>query len=412
MMKTAVLLIAAACAVLPACNKIDPGTPGKVEAAELVPIELTEVEQAVNVASNAFGLKLFRELQEEGKNMAISPLSISLALSMAAEGANGDTYAEMARVLGWGDAGKEEVGAYYKKMIDGLKTADRNVLFTSANSCWIAKDFTVKPDYMKALTDYYAADAASVDFSLKKTYDEINRWCSDKTDGKIPTILDKQSPNYRMVLINALLFKAPWAVTWTVKPRRRFNAEAGAHYNSKKDYLYVEDEELSYKENEDFEYVGIPYGNGTYKMDIIFPKERKSLSGVLAGLHDDYYSGAARAKVTLYLPKWSEAFKAEDELLGALKKLGLRLPFSPDADFSGISEEPLLINMIIHKTQVDVTETGTEFAAATALTMVFGSANPTEPELKRVTVDHNRPFLYVIRETTSGAILLMGAIKQ
>ena len=100
--KTAVLLVAAACAVLPACNKIDPGTPGKVEAAELVPIELTEVEQAVNVASNAFGLKLFRELQEEGKNMAISPLSISLALSMAAEGADGDTYAEMARVLGWG----------------------------------------------------------------------------------------------------------------------------------------------------------------------------------------------------------------------------------------------------------------------------------------------------------------------
>ena len=80
--------------------------------------------------------------------------------------------------------------------------------------------------------------------------------------------------------------------------------------------------------------------------------------------------------------------------------------------FSGISEEPLLINKIIHKTQVDVTETGTEFAAATALTMVFGSANPTEPELKRVTVDLNRPFLYVIRETTSGAILLMGAIKQ
>ena len=212
--------------------------------------------------------------------------------------------------------------------------------------------------------------------------------------------------------MSKLYFKAPWAVTWTVKPGRRFNAEAGARYNSKKDYLYVDDEELSYKANEDFEYVGIPYGNGAYKMDIIFPKERKSLSGVLAGLKDDYYSGAARAKVTLYLPKWSEAFKAEDELLGALEKLGLRLPFSPDADFSGISEEPLLINMIIHKTQVDVTETGTEFAAATALTMVFGSANLPEPELKRVTVDLNRPFLYVIRETTSGAILLMGAIKQ
>lgn len=408
--KTAVLLVAAACAVLPACNKIDTGTPGKVEAAELVPINLTEAEQAVNDASNALGLKLFRELQKEGKNMAISPLSISLALSMAAEGADGDTYAEMARVLGWGDAGKEEVGAYYKKMIDGLKLVDRNVLFTSANSSWMAKDFTVKPDYMKALTDYYAADAASVDFSLKKTYDEINRWCSDKTDGKIPTILDNQNSYYRMVLINALLFKAPWAVTWKVKPGRRFNAEAGAQFNSKKDFLYVEDEELPYKAYEDFEYVGIPYGNGAYKMDIIFPKERKSLSGVLAGLQDNYFSGAKRAKVTLYLPKWSEAFKAADELLDALMKLGLRLPFSPAADFSGISEEPLIISDIIHKTQVDVTETGTEFAAATALVMVFGSANPKEPE--RVTVDLNRPFFYVIRETTSGAILLMGAIKQ
>ena len=419
-MKKYFLLLLAAGLLSWSCEKIVPqGLPEEEpeeetltqeEPAPLVPIKLSKEDTAVRDASNTFGLAVFQKLcaLSDGKDVSFSPLSLSLALSMVAEGAEGDTYQQFAQVLGWGDATLYEVACYYQKMVEGLVKADANVKFTSANSFWAAKDLTLKPDYLSRLKEYYAAEGYSVNFADPATLNQINRWCSDKTDGKIPKMLDALDSNTRLTLINALLFKAPWGWNWTIKKLRKFTGTAGT---TKKNYLFCA-RMLDYGDYGDFEYVGLPYGNTAYEMDIVFPKAGKSFQDILSTLTFDDFDLAGRAYVELYLPRWSSEYSSEYRLPVALKALGLTLPFDlAHANFSGISEESLFISNILQKVRIDVTEKGTEFAAVTVINMDGAVATPpVVPEM--VVLDLNRPFLYFIRERTSNTLLLAGTLSQ
>ena len=412
-MKRITPILAIALLALPACSKLDrEGNLRPDEVAPLVRIELTKGEQAIRDASNDFGLKTFRSLYTGSKDgtVSFSPLSLSLALAMAAEGAEGDTWQQFRDVVGWGAATKEDLGAYYMKMTEGLVKADANVLFTSANSFWAAKNFPLKEDYASLLKRYFAAESYTVDFSQPATLKQINGWCSDKTDGKIPQMLDDLDPRTALMLINALLFKAPWQLTWDILQNRDFRTVSGQ--KTKKDYLYVKDKQLTYGDFGDFELVRAPYGNGAYQMDIILPKEGKTLAEVLPQVESDVVNyGLKTTDVTLYLPKWSTDYSTEDLLIPALKAQGLTLPFDPNlADFSGISTKPTFIDMILQKVRIDVTEKGTEFAAVTVIGFKVNSAGPVS--YPKVTVDVNRPFAYTIRETTSGTILLLGTLSN
>ena len=412
-MKRILLILSAVLLVHPACSKLDREENLRPdEVAPLVRIELTKGEHALTEASNDFGLKTFRSLYSAsgGGTVAFSPLSLSLALAMAAEGAEGDTWQQFREVLGWDAATKDDLGAYYRKMIEGLVKVDANVLFTSANSFWAATNFPLRPEYGSLLERYFAAEAYQVDFSQPATLAKINGWCSDKTDGKIPRMLDELDPRTALMLINALLFKAPWKLTWEVLTNRDFTTATGA--KTRKDYLHTREQDLLYGDYGDFELVRAPYGNGAYTMDIILPKEGKSLAGILPGLSsEDINYNLQSSKVTLYLPKWSTDYSTEDLLIPALKEQGLTLPFDPAlADFSGISTRPTFIDMIKQKVKIDVTEKGTEFAAVTVIAWKLTSVNPVTPP--RVTVDVNRPFAYTIRESTSGTILLLGTLTQ
>lgn len=411
-MKTLVLSLAAALLLAPSCTKINcEDDLGPEDLQPIVPIELTKAEQGVREASNTFGLNIFNRLYTagQGEDVVFSPLSLSLALSMVAEGAAGDTWKQFSDVIGWGSATQAEVGSYYKKMIEGLVTADPSVAFTSANSYWAALGLSLKQDFESRLKANYAAEGYVVDFSSPATLDKINTWCSDKTDGKIPKMLNALNPKTQLMLINALLFKAPWALTWEIKQGRDFTGTDG---KAKKDYLYVKDYSMAYGDYGDFEYLRIPYGNGAYQMDIILPREGTSLADFLPTLKAGHLSYPLdAAKVTLYLPKWSTSYSTENALIDILKAQGLTLPFDRNlADFSGISQESLYISQVIQKTQIDVTEKGTEFAAVTVIGMEKNSAVPVTPP--KVTVDVNRPFAYVIRETTSGTVLLTGTLSK
>ena len=375
-----------------------------------VPIELTQADMRVRDASNDFGLGTFHRLYAQSKdgNVAFSPLSLSLALAMAAEGAEGDTYKQFSDVIGWQASNKEEVGAYYQKMIAGLVEADQSVQFTSANSFWAATEFPLKTDYTSLLTRYFSVESYSVDFTQPATREQINKWCSDKTDGKIPQMLESLDPRTKLMLINALLFKAPWQFAWDIKQNRTFTTAAGAQVQ--KDYLYVADKTLPYGNFGDFELVRAPYGNGAYTMDIILPKAGKTLAEILPELGSESINyGLKNSSVTLYLPKWSTDYSTEDALIPVLQDQGLTDPFDRDrADFAGISTIPLFINLVKQKVRIDVTEKGTEFAAVTAVGMLV-SAPVTPP---KVTVDVNRPFAYTIRETSTGTILLLGTLSN
>ena len=412
-MKKLILILGTALLLSPACSKID--REDNLRSSDLkpvVPIQLTKSDLGVRDASNDFGLNTFRLLYGDGKagDVAFSPLSLSLALAMAAEGAEGQTWQQFADVIGWDTATKEEVGAYYQKMVEGLVKADESVQFTSANSFWVRKNLQLRSAYSSLLKDYFQAESNEVDFSLPATLEQINKWCSDKTEGKIPQMLSELDPDTALMLINALLFKAPWALTWDIEKDRNFTAASGTKV--KKDYLYVKDQQLTYGDFGDFELVRAPYGNTAYQMDIILPKEGKTLTEILPQVESEAVNYSLKpTEVTLHLPKWSTDYSTGDALIPALKAQDLTLPFDRQkADFSGISEQPLYINLIQQKVKIDVTEKGTEFAAVTVVGFLDNSVGPvTYP---KVTVDVNRPFAYTIRETTSGTILLLGTLSN
>ncbi len=379
-------------------------------AGEPVPIPLTKADESVRDASNAFGLDVFARLYAArgGRDVAFSPLSLSLALAMAAEGADGDTWAQFRSVCGWDAVTKDDLGAFYAKMTEGLVKADPEVHFSSNNSFWAAKDLDLKPDYTSLLERWFAAESYTVDFALPATRDRINKWCSDKTDGKIPQMLEDLDPLTRLMLINALLFKAPWQNKWEVLNGREFRGE---NAKSSKDFLHA-DKEFAYADCGGFEAVALPYGNTAYQMVACLPKEGLSVGDILPDLAEKAGNLSLRSRpAEVFLPKFSTSYFTEDALAKVLKDKGLTLPFSGDADFSGISTaERLYISRVLQKVQVDVTEKGTEFAAVTVVE--FRKNTSVGQPVPKVVVDFNRPFVYLIREVSSGAILLLGTLSN
>lgn len=386
-------------------NPIDP------DLFAFVPITLSASDQGVRDASNDFGLAVFGKLikiADGNGDVVFSPLSLSLALSMAAQGAAGDTYDQFCKVLGWGEATREEVGAYYRKMIDGLVNADKQVSFTSSNSLWAANNLDLKEAYAEQLSKSFAAESFSVDFALPETLSQINGWCSDKTDGKIQRMLDALDGQTRMMLVNALLFKAPWSIEWDVEKDRPFQAGQTV---ANKDYLHS-DGQFQYRAFEGFEVAGVRYGNGrAYELDIILPEEGKTVQEILGSVDPDALCNLHATSVDLYIPEFSLEYSTGDAFPACLEELGLKLPFSgTQADFSGISSESLFINKVIQKARIDVSVNGTEFAAVTS-TLFATSAGPGEkPE--KVVFNADRPFAFLIRETSSNSILLMGTLSE
>ena len=409
MKKIYVLILLALCLCAPACEKLG-GDDIVEENTPAVPIALTKADGAIRDASNASGLDIFSRLYavRSGKDVSFSPLSLSLAFAMAAEGAEGETYREMADAFGWGDATKEELGAFYKKMIAGLVAADPKVSFTSSNSLWTARDFAAKDSYKKMLSDSFAAESYQVDFTAAATLKKINDWCSAKTDGKIPQMLQELDPATRMMLINALLYKAPWATEWTVEKHRAFRGDGAV---SKKDFLHA-DKSFGYIGLTDCEAVSLPYGNGAYEMVVFLPREGRTVEGILPVVKE--YGGSLvlpTRTVEVYLPMFSTDYSTEGALPAILKAKGVRRAFSDAADFSGISDaEAVMISQVLQKVKIDVTEKGTEFAAVTVIGFVTSSMPMTPPQ--KIVFDADRPFVYMIRETSTNAILLIGSLSK
>ena len=390
------------------CDKIPPEE--SPAGGDPVPIELTKADLGIRDASNAFGLDVFARLCAAGggKDVVFSPLSLSLALAMAAEGAEGGTWKQFSEVVGWSGANKDELGAFYARMTEGLVKADPQVSFTSSNSFWAAEDLSLKKEYTALLERWFAAESRSVDFTQEATLSQINGWCSDKTEGKIPRMLEELDPLTRLMLINALLFKAPWHEQWEVLEGREFS---GAKGRVRKDFLHA-DKSFGYADNGDFEAVSLPYGNGAYEMVAFLPKEGKALADVLPALVKT--GGNLSLSVSpaeVFLPRFSTEYFTKDDLSKVLLDKGLTLPFSGDADFSGISaSESLFISRVLQKAKIDVTEKGTEFAAVTVVE--FRKNTSVGVPTRKVVLDFNRPFAYLIREVSSGAILLLGTLSD
>ena len=376
--------------------------------------ELTPAEKGLIEADNSFGLKLFKEVvfeEETNINICISPLSVSMALGMTYNGANGSTEEAMRTTLELSDLTLEEINESYKSLIEYLVGLDPEVEFDIANSIWYHERFTenIKEDFLDRCNTYFDAEISSLDFSNPNASKEtMNNWVSDNTNGKIEEIVDYVDPFYDlMFLLNAIYFNGTWVYEFNKDETKDtlFYLPDGSEINC---MMMEVRGYFAYFENSTFQLVDLPYGDGNYSMTIFLPKAGQDIDSLIAEFTPDkwteWINNLSEDSLDLYFPKFTTEYKIKDKLKDVLTELGMGIAFDVQADFSKMVEGmQVWIDRVIHKTFLEVYEEGTEAAAATCVVMVWGS--PTGL-IMRI----NRPFLFVIREKNSGIILFIGKI--
>jgi serpin B len=378
--------------------------------------EKTSYQDAVVKANNAFTFSLYAKLRSEKGNLFFSPYSISDALAMTAVGARGDTLTQMNDTLHLPqDSAKTNAG--FRELIKAVNgdAKERKFQLSTANALWGQKGYNFLPSFEKAAVDDYHAALKEVDFAkeTEKSRLAINQWVEEQTKEKIKDLIPQGAVDgsTRLVLTNAIYFKTSWADAFNEKATKNENFLLPGDKKIADVPFMHKTENLSYVEGDDFQAVEIPYEQYQLSMVVVLPKKADGLDGLEKDLTADNLAKWRQAQklheVQLALPKFK--FTASFKLKPVLMDMGMKLAFTERADFSGISKsEGLMIADVLHKAFVDVHEKGTEAAAATAV-IVKLSAPEKHPEAK-FRADH--PFVFLIRENKTGAILFMGRVTD
>ena len=369
---------------------------------------LNKAEQEVLNSSQKFGLKLFKRIVngQPDSNVFISPLSISVALNMALNGANGQTYIDMYQTMELNENNIREINEASKALKDALENLDPEVELALANSVWYRDDLTFQETFMQAMVAYYYARVEGRDFNNPATITEINEWVEANTNGMIDEIIDSIDRDEILFLINALYFKGTWQTEFnpesTVQGTFKVNDNVTAICD-----MMVQDETYRYFETQDFQSVDLPYGNGNFSMTIFLPKADKDLNRLYYLLNEENWNNwlgrYEENEIRLMMPKFDLEY--EIELKEVLSAMGMSIAFGGGADFTNLfAPGGIFIGEVLHKTAIKVNEEGTEAAAVTVITFERTSVD----EKPQMIID--RPFLYMIRENTTGTILFIGQV--
>ncbi len=357
-------------------------------------------EEPSDGSMTGFALSFFRKVNDnmnKNDNVVVSPYSAGTAIAMLAEGARGETAAELLAALnGCGFRGKSPA-------------VTDSAAVKSANSLWMDDGFRIRDSYINALKDFYGASVYVRDFSSHAAASDINRWCSDNTDGKIGKIIDRISPDMAMVLVNALYFDAPWQKAFGSEMTRErifhgFSGDVPVQMMSKRaDYFYAE--------YEGCQMIRLPYASGRYSMYVLLPPAGTDVNDLLPYIGESAYDAAMQMleerEVMLSFPKYR--LETSAVLNGTLESMGVKKAFSTAADFGVISpSRSLALDMVTQKCYIDVSEKGTEAAAVTAVQVRLTSVRPGVRAAVEMTVD--RPFLFFIVDEDSAGILFAGKI--
>ena len=383
---------------------------------EPIKIELrsSEIEMVRSDQSFAFNFLSYvyaEESAEENNSFMISPLSLSMALAMTMNGADGETKSVMLEALKLKGFSDEEINSYYKKLREALLSTDPSTKLSIANSIWTNQNVVIKDEFVGKNRDYFNSSVESVNFSDRKTAGLINDWASKNTNGLIKKVIESTSSDDLMYLLNAIYFKGMWVSEFNRSNThpKPFMLENGATVNVD---MMNQTEKFNYKDDELMQLVELPYGNSAFSMIVMLPKEEKKLLDVIRALNNsDYWaglkSGLIEHEVELFLPKFKTEYSKK--LNKVLTDMGMGLAFTNDAEFSGMSDIPAKIDFVKQDTYISVDEIGTEAAAVTTVGMVMTSM-PSEPQ--KVVFNANRPFIYVIQENYTGSILFMGIVNN
>lgn len=394
----AVMLFSAGCEKEPQAQIKDP-----------VPLKLPTKASEIITRSNGFGIDLFRMVsQAEDKNLMLSPLSASTALTLLLNGCNNDTYDQIRLMLGFEDQTTGEINATYRSLVEQLLNVDPEVKLALANAVFYRNSFQVHQTYFDTMDLIFDAHIEALDFGSPAALNTINGWAKGNTFGKIEKVLDEISPDAVMFLMNALYFKG----TWTFQFDKDLTAP-GSFYPDNGSTVEVDMMRGTMNarvfSESGYTVLEMTYGRQNFSMIVIVP------TGTLAEFMQDF-TGEKYDHITsmldgitsppeyeVVMPKFK--FDYEKVLNDQLRAMGMEEAFDPImADLSGISDQSIFVSFVKQNTFVEVNEEGTEAAAVTTIGIELTSAGP-----ELFTVD--KPFIFAIRERTSNTLLFIGKVQ-
>lgn len=358
---------------------------------------------------NEFAFDLLKKtISSSGEtNVFISPLSVSIALGMAWNGAVGQTKTEMETALKMSGMQSNDINDYYRLMQTSLPVIDPTTKLSIANSLWYKIGFPVKPDYLKVNSDYFGAYIKALDFKQSWAVDTINNWCAKKTNNLIKKPLDQIPDDAEMYLVNAIYFKGIWRKHFDTKNTKEADFTSDSGGKLKVNMMYQKDT-FAYAVDNYAQYLDMPYGNKAFSMTIMLPLDGKTIDDVLNNMNESYWNDLINRMSTKEVEVYMPRFKSQNEFTmnEPLKNMGMKTAFTVNANFRNIADADLMISRIIHDTYIELTEEGTEAAAVTIIE-VMNTSMPVEPPVTPV-FRVNKPFVYVIREKSTGVILFVG----
>ena len=402
-------------------NEEDPETPELEDSmvVDMLPqtraIQLTEEQREFAKKNNDFTFNLYRavnDAQQERKSIVTSPLSVTYVMGMLNDGAAGKTEEEITSVLGFGAGDKSAVNAYCQALIRQAPLADPSVTLQIANIVAADEDMVLEDTYKQNMSDYYEADVASLDFSEPASLDYLNGWCNEKTEGMIPKIIDELSPEAKLVLMNAICFKATWTEKFDEQDTKEETFTKADGTAATVPMMY-RNALIQYGANDVFSSVCLPFGSGDkYRMYVLLPSEGKSVDDVVNVLTNDFWEKnrpSGNAVVDLKLPRFKT--NSDIRLNDLISQLGAPSMFdSEKADFAGISKnyKDLYVSLLKQKAAIEVSEEGTK-ASAVTVAMLDTTSGPMDYE--KATFHADRPFVYLIQEWDTRAVFFIGTYE-
>lgn len=392
-----------ACLAFSACDRENPVDP---DDQEIESILLTRAEEGYVRHNNEFAWNLFADLARVTPgNFVISPLSATFTLAMIDNGAIGQTRDEINRVLGYGEDGIDAINEFCHKMMEGVPNIDRRIEMALANAAVINRGYPVKQTFLNCLARYYLAEVFHPDFSDPSALALINNWCSDKTRGKIPNIIDSFQPNSEVCFLNALYFKAPWTIQFDPDESRPepFYDYTGNIKTGEATMMHLQ-ADLEYFEDEYYTALDLDLGKKAFKMTFYLPRLGKTVEEAITSLTDlgSFQPPVVRRSrpVDLKLPRFQT--DSEFDLNESLKRLGMPTAFNSEGGFLNMTDSPgLYLGLVKQKATITVNEEGAEAAAVTIGEMV-------EKGSLFLDFHADRPFFYTIYDSGTGSILFMG----
>lgn len=393
------------------------GCSNKIKSANLMKnvkasvVEKKELDENFIKQTANFSVKLFQKSVKENENSMISPVSVMMALSMTANGADTGTKKEMEQLLAGGGS-IDELNEYLYAYKNQLPSDSDNRL-SLANAIWFRDDkdqLKVEPDFLQKNANYYGAEAYESPFD-KTTVDDINQWVKDHTDGMIDNMVDRINKDSIMYLLNAVVFDAKWENPYTKNDVN--SGEFTAWDGTIRSVDMMTSDESMYLDDGTATGIIKNYKGGQYSFVALLPNEGTNVNDYLESLTGEHLlsiiENAQSTTVVTRIPKFSYNYTIK--MNDALIELGLQTAFDSDAaDFSKLgssSDGNIYIGEVLHKSYISVDELGTKAGAVTKVEMVTESAMVTGYE-----VFLNRPFVYAIIDNNTKLPLFLGTVMD